>query len=322
MVENPAVVKSEGSPVSDTHPQASLLAIGDVGMQQTIQDVISAAVTAVIGLEVDGGEPLFAAGLDSLTAVELRNVLAKDTGLKLPSTLLFDCPTTNELSAYIYEMAAATLSPELSSNQQPLDMHSSAPVERQRGLHEQRANSEIACCDIAAKLSGCNMMSQPSLAMDSSTLVRLSRWDSDRNHGGVSEAAVMDPQHWLVLDTIAECQSLYNAALVPSLGIYLGIWPGVWQEYLRDDGNFGAFHATGTAMSAAAGRVSFQFGLQGPCVSIDTACSASMVAAHIAARDLLREATAAVVAGVSLLLSPSMDHMIGAAGMLSPDGRS
>ncbi|TXC66090.1 hypothetical protein FSC37_09590 [Piscinibacter aquaticus] len=44
--------------------------------------------------------------------------------------------------------------------------------------------------------------------------------------------------------------------------------------------------ATGTALNAAAGRVSFTFGFRGPCMAIDTACSSSLVAIHTACQSL------------------------------------
>lgn len=40
--------------------------------------------------------------------------------------------------------------------------------------------------------------------------------------------------------------------------------------------------ATGNGISYLVGRVSYTFGLMGPCVSTDTACSSSLVAAHLA----------------------------------------
>ena len=79
---------------------------------------------------------------------------------------------------------------------------------------------------------------------------------------------------------------------------------------------------TGSAISVAAGRLSYTFGLRGPCASVDTACSSSLVATHFAAA-ALREGScaAALVSGVKLILTPSLSAMFTRAGMLAPDGR-
>ena len=61
----------------------------------------------------------------------------------------------------------------------------------------------------------------------------------------------------------------------------------------------------------------------GPCIGLDTACSSSLVATHLAHRGLLNgETTAAVAAGVNLMLVASTTTNLAALGALSPNGRS
>jgi acyl transferase domain-containing protein len=69
--------------------------------------------------------------------------------------------------------------------------------------------------------------------------------------------------------------------------------------------------------------VSFALGLQGPCASYDTACSASLVASHGSVRALQRaECDAALSAGVNMILDPATMRGNAVAGFTSVRGRS
>ena len=70
------------------------------------------------------------------------------------------------------------------------------------------------------------------------------------------------------------------------------------------------------------GRLSYAFGLTGPCVSTDTACSSSLVAAHLAAQSLeAAETLSAVVGGINIMLRPETTAGICQLQALSPVGR-
>merc|ERR1712097_68369 len=82
------------------------------------------------------------------------------------------------------------------------------------------------------------------------------------------------------------------------------------------------YSVTGDNVSVAAGRVSFVLGLQGPCSSVDTACSSALVALHGGGHAVRSgESSAALALAVSLKLVPHGTLGAASAGMLSVDGR-
>ena len=70
---------------------------------------LAAGITGEASLGID--QPLMAAGLDSLGAVELRNSLQSSFAIEMPSTLVFDYPTVMSMAGYI----ASRLQPVVSS---------------------------------------------------------------------------------------------------------------------------------------------------------------------------------------------------------------
>ena len=151
----------------------------------------------------------------------------------------------------------------------------------------------------------------------------------DAEFFGVSrrEAVSMDPQHRLLMETSWE--ALENAAITPAslrgspTGVFVGIGNSdYWRMVCCDEEQIDAYSALGNSYSVAAGRLSYFLGVHGPSMAVDTACSASLVAVHLACGSLRSgECTLALAAGVNLILSPELNINFSKSRMLAPDGR-
>lgn len=140
------------------------------------------------------------------------------------------------------------------------------------------------------------------------------------------EAAAMDPQQRLLLEVTWE--ALENAghaspALVgSSTGIFVGMVGSDYSMLGNGDSGMDAYFGTGISRSIAAGRLSYVLGLRGPSMAIDTACSSSAVATHLACQSLrLGECDMAVAGGVNVMLSPLGTVSASRARMMSFTGR-
>jgi len=143
------------------------------------------------------------------------------------------------------------------------------------------------------------------------------------------EALIMDPQQRLLLDVTYE--ALENAGIDlfnlngTNTSVYIGCTSdGYEQRHIKsfDTSKIDPYSITGYFKTALSGRISYLLGLHGPNVAIDTGCSASLVAIHLACQSLkLHESNLAIAGGVNTLLSP--EHFIALSTMnaLSVDGR-
>ncbi|MBA3773463.1 MAG: SDR family oxidoreductase [Ramlibacter sp.] len=145
------------------------------------------------------------------------------------------------------------------------------------------------------------------------------------------DAAVLDPQHRHFLECAWE--ALEDAGHMPesfpgAIGVFGGCGMQAYlpfnllsnPELVKSMGLFLLRH-TGNDKDFLCSRVSYLLDLKGPSLSIQTACSTSLVAVHMAAQSLLSgECDMALAGGVSIELPHRRGYHFAQGEILSPDG--
>jgi polyketide synthase PksN len=140
------------------------------------------------------------------------------------------------------------------------------------------------------------------------------------------EAALMDPQERLFLETA--WQTIEDAGYTKAgiagrrVGVYVGVMWGQYELFgaelllSRDAALPSSSHAS------IANRVSYFFDLVGPSMALDTMCSSSLTAIHLACEELRKgEIEAAIAGGVNLTLHPYKYLSLSQGKFAASDGR-
>ena len=145
------------------------------------------------------------------------------------------------------------------------------------------------------------------------------------------EAAIMDPQHRHFLECAWE--AVEHAGYDPYrfdglIGIFGGSGHNAYLSYnlltnpeLVESVGFFLLRHTGNDKDFLTTRVSYAMNLKGPSVNVQTACSTSLVAVHLAGQSLLnRECDMALAGGVTIELPHRQGYLALEGEILSPDG--
>ena len=115
-------------------------------------------------------------------------------------------------------------------------------------------------------------------------------FDNQRFRIAPVEAVVMDPQQRLVLESgyaAAHSSGCTMGSLDGGMGVAVGICATEFAQLVAQGPHARSVYASQNSLSIASGRISYVLGLQGPCASYETACSAALVGCHAAVRALL-----------------------------------
>ncbi|OLN97381.1 Lovastatin diketide synthase LovF 1 [Colletotrichum chlorophyti] len=135
------------------------------------------------------------------------------------------------------------------------------------------------------------------------------------------EAELMDPRQRLFLEVAYEAleSSGSKNSRGKDVGVYVGTMGDDWNLIeSRDEQNLNQVRPDVYGDYIIANRTSYEFDLTGPSLVVRTACSASLVALHLACRDLHSgDCSSALVGGVNLILTPKDTAIMHQQGVLS-----
>ncbi|QBJ98756.1 SDR family NAD(P)-dependent oxidoreductase [Rhodococcus sp. ABRD24] len=309
----------------------------------TVRDQVAAVLGHDNGAAIDAGCSFRDLGFDSLTAVETRNRLNTFTGLRLPVTLVFDYPTPDAVTAQILTQLIDTDVAAASESASVVSLSSSEPVaivgvgcrlpggvNSAEELWQLVVDGRDVIAGFPADRGWDGVFDpEPGVAGKSYTneggfLYDAAEFDADFFGISPREAIGMDPQQRILLETVWE--ALEHAGIRPATlrgsdtGVYVGVIDQSYGAAGSDGVGDNAF--TGVTASVVSGRVSYVLGLEGPAVSVDTACSAGLVALHQAVAALRSgECSLALAGGVTVMTTPGTFVEFSRQRGLAPDGR-
>ncbi|CAM5391644.1 SDR family NAD(P)-dependent oxidoreductase OS=Streptomyces chartreusis OX=1969 GN=CP983_04235 PE=4 SV=1 [Streptomyces chartreusis] len=322
-----------------------LVGLAPAEQRRAVLELVQAQVAVALGhasaASVDETRSFKDLGFDSLTAVDLRNRLGSATGIPLPATLVFDHPNPNSLTDHLLEQVLGEITAQTPSQARGrAAMAVDEPVaivgmgcrfpggaDSAGGLWDLVAGGRDGLSSLPTD-RGWDPALLEGLAAVGGFLEGATEFDAELFGISPREALAMDPQQRLLLETAWE--ALEDAGIDPSslrgtaTGVYAGVSANGYGSGTVDDpqGNTEGYLLTGSTPSVASGRLAYALGLEGPAMSVDTACSSALVALHLACQALRSgECDLALAGGATVMATPTIFLEFARQGGLAGDGR-
>ncbi|MER7638422.1 type I polyketide synthase [Streptomyces sp. NPDC126522] len=326
----------EGTAVADEAGGAYARQVGELSRAEQeravlglVRDVVAAALGHASAEALDVGQTFKTLGLDSMTAVEVRNRLTTATGLALPTTVVFDRPTPRDLARYVRDRLvgvssdAAPVAAVRPAADEPVAIigmacrypgGTTAPEDLWRLVAEERDAvsdfPEDRGWDLGALYDPDPAATGTSYSREGGFLDDIAGFDAGLFGISPREALAMDPHQRLLLEMSWE--AFERAGIPPtslrgsSTGVFIGAGEQDYAGGVTDAPEGVANHLLlGHTASVLSGRVAYVYGLEGPTLTLDTACSAGLVALHLAVRALRSgECDLALAGGATVMSTP------------------
>lgn len=302
---------------------------------------------------IDPARPFADLGLNSVQSIEFAQALEEWLALPEPLdvTIVWRYSTIDALAMYLATPAGSHTiagNPGLHDAPQVTSRHAASPI----------AIVGMGCRFPGGAIDPATYWQLLHDGFDAITEVPPARWDTEAyydprpnqpgklytRHGGFiddieqfdalffgitpREADNMDPQQRLLLEVSWEALEAAGIAATTLAGSQTGAFVGLSSDdfahqRLKTDieGFIDEYAGLGANRGVAVGRLAYNLGIQGPVMQVDTTCSSSLLAVHLACQSLRAgECELALAGGVNLMLTPDITIGLANLNALAPDG--
>ncbi|NJP68335.1 AMP-binding protein [Streptomyces sp. ventii] len=299
----------------------------------TVLTAVRAAIAAAAGRHVADDVAFFDLGLNSLALARVRAALELDLGTKVAAAAFYEHPTVADLARHVAEHVArpAVAGAPGATAQRAAPPAGGGPTDRRIAIIGMSARfpgapdidrfwanlreGRDSVGDFTAAHAAAGPV-DPALRPVAGVLTDVDAFDAAFFGVSRAEARLIDPAHRLFLETCylaLEHGGHAGDTAGERIGVFAGSGmhlyghqdaPGSTGDASHDDGAAAVHAATGGLPDFLATRVAHRLNLAGPAIGVQTACSTSLVAVHLAVQALLSGDADLALAGAAAVRLP------------------